>query len=218
MPIQAVIYDMDGVLLDSERYWYESRIDFATDRGLAWTMEDQRAAMGRSTVEWAQVMRERLHLDMTVEAIMADVIARVNGRITARFPALPGAIESVHACAAVYPVALASGSPTQVIDRVLALTGLDALFQHVVYGDDMAHGKPAPDIYFETARRLGVDPAACVGIEDSANGVRALHNAGMQIIAVPSPGFTLPDDVLALAHRVLPSLEGFDVGVIREMG
>ncbi|MDZ4771214.1 MAG: HAD family phosphatase [Chloroflexota bacterium] len=217
MPIDAVIFDMDGVLLDSERYWYEARIDYAAELGLAWTMDDQRLAMGRSTVEWAQVMRERLHLTTPVETVMADVIARVNAKITAHFPALPGAIESVHTAAAAYPVALASGSPTQVIDRVMAITGLDRVFQHVVYGDDMAHGKPSPDIYFETARRLGIAPERCVGIEDSANGIRALHAAGMKAIAVPSPGFTLPDEVLALADVLLESLEGFSLEMVRRL-
>jgi beta-phosphoglucomutase-like phosphatase (HAD superfamily) len=100
----------------------------------------------------------------------------------------------------------------------MAITGLDAVFQHIVYGDDMAHGKPAPDIYFEAARRLGVDPAACVGIEDSANGIRALHNAGMRIIAVPSPGFTLPSDVAGLAHLTLSSLDGLDADQVRALG
>ncbi len=218
MPIQAVIYDMDGVLLDSERCWFQARIDFAAARGLSWTMDDQRHAMGRSTVEWADVMRQRLHLDLPREQVMAEVIARVNDQISARFPELPGAVESVHRLAEAFPLALASGSPTQVIDRVMALTGLDAVFQHIVYGDDMAHGKPAPDIYFEAARRLGVDPAACVGIEDSANGVRALHNAGMRIIAVPSPGFTLPPDVAALAHLTLTSLERLDADQVRALG
>lgn len=218
MPIEAVIFDMDGVLVDSERYWLEARVEFAAERGLTWTMDDQRLAMGRATVEWAKVMQERLHLDMTVEATMDDVIARVNRKYAERFPGLPGALEAVHAAAAVYPVALASGSPTKVIQNVMALTALDKVFQTIVYGDDLERGKPAPDIYFETARRLGVDPTHCLGIEDSANGVRALHAAGMISIAVPSPGFTLPDDVVALADRVLPSLESFSLELIRQLG
>ncbi|MCK6580249.1 MAG: HAD family phosphatase [Anaerolineae bacterium] len=217
MPIDAVIFDMDGVLVDSEQYWWEARVEFAAERGLQWTMEFQRLAMGRSTVEWAQVMQERLHLDMALEAIMDDVIGRVSGKLSTRFPALPGALEAVHTAAQGYPVALASGSPTRVIQSVMAITGLDRIFQTVVYGDDMAHGKPAPDIYFETARRLGVDPAHCLGIEDSGNGVRALHAAGMKIVAVPSPGFALSEEVLALADLALPSLESFSLEMIRSL-
>jgi HAD superfamily hydrolase (TIGR01509 family) len=217
MPIAAVIFDMDGVLVDSEAYWFASRIDFAVDRGLAWTMDDQRLAMGRSTIEWARVMQERLALDMTPEAIMDDVIRRVMARLEARLPVLPGALEAVQTAASAYPVALASGSPTLVIDTVMRLTGLDRTFQTIVYGDDMAHGKPAPDIYLITAERLGVEPARCLGIEDSGNGLRALHAAGMKSIAVPSPGFSLAPEVLALADSVLPSLEAFTLDLIRSL-
>ncbi|MBK8025244.1 MAG: HAD family phosphatase [Chloroflexi bacterium] len=217
MPIDAVIFDMDGVLLDSEQYWYEARVEFAAARGLTWTMEFQRLAMGRATVEWAHVMQERLHLEMSLQAIMDEVIDRVLEKIAARFPALPGALEAVHTAAKTHPVALASGSPTRVIQTVMSLTGLDRVFQTVVYGDDMERGKPAPDIYLETARRLGVDPSHCLGIEDSGNGVRALHAAGMMIIAVPSPGFSLSDDVLALADLVLPSLESFSLETIQSL-
>ena len=215
MPLEAIIFDMDGVLLDSEVYWFESRVTFAARRMLIWTMEDQRHAMGRSTIEWARVMEQRLQLDMVLDDIMDEVIAGVNDRIAARFPELPNALQAVHTAAALAPVALASGSPTQVIQNVMMLTGLDKVFQTVVYGDDMAHGKPAPDIYFEAARRLGVNPAHCLGIEDSANGLRSLHAAGMIAVAVPSPAFPLPADVLALADAVLPSLEGFTAEFVR---
>lgn len=218
MPIEAVIFDMDGVLVDSERYWLESRVEFAAERGLAWTMDDQRHAMGRSTVEWADVMKERMKLDMTLEAIMDDVIGKVNRKFAERFPSLPGALEAVHTAASAYPVALASGSPTSVIQNVMKLTGLDKVFLHVVYGDEMEHGKPDPEIYFKTAALLGVDPKRCLGIEDSANGVRALHAAGMYSIGVPSPGFSLPDDVLAMVDHPMTSLEGFSVALIEEIG
>jgi HAD superfamily hydrolase (TIGR01509 family) len=216
MPIQAVIFDMDGVIVDSEAYWWQARVEFATRRGLTWTMDDQRVAMGRSTIEWARVMRERLHLDdMSLDDIMAEVIAGINARLAARLPVLPGAVEAVHAAASAYPVALASGSPTSVIDEVMRLTGLDGVFLHTLYGDDMDRGKPDPEIYFKTAARLGVDPANCVGIEDSGNGVRALHAAGMHIIAVPSPGFPLSAELLALADVKLNSLTEFSVELVR---
>jgi HAD superfamily hydrolase (TIGR01509 family) len=215
--IEAVIYDMDGVLVDSEVYWLKARVDFAAALGKTWTDDDQRAAMGRSTVEWAAVMRERLALDMTLETIMAEVIARVRAQYDARMPARPGALESVAALAATrrFRLGLASGSPTAVIDHVLALTGLRGYFEVVVYGDDMRHGKPAPDIYLEAMRQLGVsDPARAVGIEDSGNGLRALRAAGMKSVAAPSPAFPLSPDLLALADRHITSLEAFTVALV----
>lgn len=209
MTVQAVLWDMDGVLVDSEAYWFESRIEFAAALGKAWTMDDQRVAMGRSTIEWARVMQERLSLDLSLDHIMDDVIARVMGKLDRRLPMLPGALDAVRLTASRCPVALASGSPTRVINHVLELTELDRVFNVVVYGDDMKHGKPAPDIWLTAADKLGVNPTRCLGIEDSGNGVRSLHAAGVRIVAVPSPGFSLPPDVLALAHHVLSSLEQF---------
>jgi HAD superfamily hydrolase (TIGR01509 family) len=217
MPIQAVIFDMDGVLVDSEEYWWQSRVAFAEQLGKVWSFDDQRTAMGRNTVEWAQVMQERLQIEMPREEIIERVRGGVIARLEQRLPVLPGALEAVQKAASAYPVALASGSPKLVIDTVMQLTGLDRVFQHIVYADDMPHGKPAPDVYFETARRLEVAAENCIGIEDSGNGVRALHAAGMYIIAVPSPGFALSDDVLALAHRTLPSLESFSVELVQEI-
>jgi HAD superfamily hydrolase (TIGR01509 family) len=218
MAIQAVIFDMDGVLVNSEEYWWQSRVEFAEKLGKHWSFDDQRAAMGRNTIEWAQVMQERLQIDMPVDEIIEKVRGGVLTRLEKHLPILPGALEAVHAAALEYRVALASGSPKLVIDTVMSLTGLNQVFEHLVYGDDMPQGKPAPDIYLETARRLGLDPASCVGIEDSSNGLRALKAAGMHVIAVPSPGFPLTDDVLSLADRVLPSLEQFSVELVREIG
>lgn len=216
MPFDAILFDMDGVLVDSEACWLDSRREFAASLGKAWTMDDQHAAMGRNTVEWAQFMRERLALeDWPLDEIIEPVRAGVIRRLEAKLPVLPGALEAVHTAAVHHRIGLASGSPTAVIDTVMRLTGLDKVFEVRVYGDDIAHGKPAPDIYFEAARQLNVRPAGCLGIEDSANGLRALAAAGMTAIAVPSPGFSLPPDVLALADRVLPSLEDFTPGLLR---
>lgn len=219
MLFDAVIFDMDGVLVDSEAYWMESRMEFAASLGKVWTLDDQHAVMGRNTIEWAAGMRERLTLaDMPLGDIIEPVRSGVIHRLEARLPLLPGAIEAVRTAASRYPVALASGSPNAVIDTVMRLSGLERVFPVKVYGDDMAHGKPAPDIYFEAARRLNARPSRCIGIEDSANGLRALHAAGMAAIAVPSPGFSLPPDVLALASRVLPSLEFFSLALLKGFG
>lgn len=218
MPLAAILFDMDGVLVDSEVYWWESRVAFAAELGKSWTMDDQKQAMGRNTVEWGQVMQDILDLhDIPLGDIMNGVMDGVIARLHNRLPLLPGAVEAVHASAAATRVALASGSPTRVIKTVMGLTGLDAVFETIVFGDTIPHGKPAPDIYLETARRLGVDPAACVGIEDSGNGLRSLVNAGMGAIAVPSPAFPLAPNVLALADRALPSLTEFTPDLAREI-
>ncbi|MCU0515197.1 MAG: HAD family phosphatase [Anaerolineae bacterium] len=218
MPIEAIIFDMDGVLVDSEVYWLTAREAFARDLGRVWTDEHQRRAMGRSTVEWAQVMQDILQPPLTVPQIMADVIARVMRQYEAHMPARPGALAAVHLAAQHYRVALASGSPTAVIDHVLRLTGLDAVFGTVVYGDDMRHGKPAPDIYLETMRRLNVTPAVSLGIEDSGNGLRSLKAAGMYAIAAPSPAFPLGEDLLRLADAHIASLEEFNVALVERIG
>lgn len=217
MPIKAVIFDMDGVIVDSEEYWLQSRVEFAARRGKPWTMDDQRLAMGRSTIEWARVMHERLSLHESLDDIMSEVIAGVNRRLEARLPVLPGAIEAVTLSGSAYPVALASGSPTSVIQEVMRLTGLDKVFRDVLYGDDMQNGKPDPEIYLKTAARLGVDPADCVGIEDSGNGLRALHAAKMRAIAVPSPGFPLSAELLALADVKLNSLTEYSLDLVQSL-
>ena len=217
MPIQAVIFDMDGVLVDSEHYWIQSRQEFAQAHGRTWTPEMQQQVMGRSTAAWARVMREQLELDLPAEAIMDGIVGRVIAHYERELPLMPGALEAVRLAASAYRIALASGSPTAIIERVLDLTGLDSVFEHVLYGDDFEHGKPAPDIYLETARRLGLLPAECVGIDDSGNGVRALKAAGMYAIAAPSPGFPLPADILALADAHLAALTDFSLDMVRAL-
>lgn len=218
MPIKAVIFDMDGVLVDSEVYWLQSREEFARDLGKVWTDADQRKAMGRSTIEWARVMQEILNPPMTLDEIMADVIRRVMAHYEQRMPARPGALAAVHLAAQHFQVALASGSPTAVIDHVLTLTGLNTVFETVVYGDDMKHGKPAPDIYIETMKRLNVTPDVSVGIEDSGNGIRSLKAAGMYAIAAPSPAFPLSDEILQLADAHIASLEDFSLELVSRAG
>lgn len=217
MPIEAVIFDMDGVLVDSEVYWDQSRVEFARDRGKTWTEAFQRLAMGRSTVEWAAVMQDKLRLNESIDDIISEMKARVIAHYEQRMPTRPGAIESVRHMKAHFRVGLASGSPTEIIKAVLRITGLDQLFEVIIYGDDIALGKPAPDIYLAALARLGVAPAAAVGIEDSANGLRSLQAAGMAAVAAPSPGFPLPPEALALADARIDTLEAFDLDLIRRI-
>jgi HAD superfamily hydrolase (TIGR01509 family) len=208
MPIEAVIFDMDGVIVDSEGYWLKARETFAHARGKEWVDDDQRAVMGRSTIEWAQVMQERLQLQtMSLEDIIQETIAQVKAQYNAHMPVRAGAVEAVKHAVANYRVGLASGSETSLIKYVTNQLGIDKLLQVMVYGDDMERGKPAPDIYFKAAELLGVSPANCVGIEDSGNGIRALQAAGMKIIAAPSPGYPLSQEMLATANVVVQSLE-----------
>ena len=217
MPIEAIIFDMDGVLVDSEVYWDKSRVEFAKDRGKTWTDEFQRLAMGRSTVGWAQVMQEKLQLDETIDEIIAEMKARVIAHYEKRMPTRPGAIESVHHMKQHYRVGLASGSPTEIIKAVMRITGLDQVFEVMVYGDEIARGKPAPDIYLEAMAQLGVTAPVSVGIEDSANGLRSLKAAGMLAVAAPSPDYPLPADILALADAHISRLADFNIDLIRQI-
>lgn len=218
MPIRAVIFDMDGVLIDSEPVWNRVRRKLAAEHGRMWDDELQRACMGRSTVEWAEVMRDRIPLAMTVPEVIAEVVGRMIAEYERHLPLLPGAVEAVHRMAAAFPVALASGSMTSLIHHVLRATGLEKVIPVVVLGDTIPRGKPAPDIYLEAARRLGVPPEDCVGIEDSANGLRALRAAGLKAVAVPSPEYPLSVDVLALAHLRLRTLDELTVEAVRALG
>ena len=217
MPIEAIIFDMDGVLVDSEVYWDKSRVEFAKDRGKTWTDEFQRLAMGRSTIGWAQVMQEKLQLDETIDEIIAEMKARVIAHYEKRMPTRPGAIESVHHMKQHYRVGLASGSPTEIIKAVMRITGLDQVFEVMVYGDEIARGKPAPDIYLEAMAQLGVTAPVSVGIEDSANGLRSLKAAGMLAVAAPSPDYPLPADILALADAHISRLADFNIDLIRQI-
>ena len=217
MPVEAIIFDMDGVLVDSEVYWDKARVEFARDRGKTWTDAFQRQAMGRSTVGWAGVMRDNLGLDESIAEIIAEMKARVIAQYERRMPTRPGALASVGHMKAHFRVGLASGSPTDIIQAVMRITGLDQVFDAIVYGDEIARGKPAPDIYFEAMRQLGVTPQVSLGIEDSANGLRSLKAAGMLAVAAPSPDYPLPDDVLALADAHIDSLEDFNIDLIRRL-
>jgi HAD superfamily hydrolase (TIGR01509 family) len=215
---QAVVFDMDGVLIDSEAIWREVREEFAAAHGLVWNVEDQVATMGANTAGWSRVMVERLQLrarlGMDEAALAREIIGRMRARYEARLPEREGAIQAVHRAAERYKVALASGSPKALGDFVLGATGLDKVFVATLYGDDVEHGKPAPDIYLRVLADIGVAPGRAGGVEDSGNGIRSLAAAGMGIIAAPGPDFPLAPEVLALAGAHIATMSEFSVELV----
>jgi HAD superfamily hydrolase (TIGR01509 family) len=185
--IAAVIFDLDGVLVDTEIWWDDVRREFAAAHGRAWTAEDRAQVMGANSRQWSRTMRERLRLDRSADEIEREVVDAMVARWrTAPSPLIAGADEVVRRLAAEYPLAVASSAHIEVIDMALSVTRLRSLFRVVVSSDEVSHGKPAPDVYREAARRLGVEPAVCLVVEDSLNGVLAGRAAGMPVVLVPN--------------------------------
>lgn len=214
MTIEAVIFDMDGILIDTETVWEQERIAYAAVRGKTWAHADSLIIMGGASQEWAAGMKRFMQLDESIEAIIEEMLRRVNASYARQLPVIPTAVEAVQRMATRYRVGLASGSPKPIIERVLHLTGLAAIMQAVVSGDEVAYGKPAPDIYLEAARRLGVSPERCTGIEDSGNGIKALKAAGMRAIAIPQAEFMPSTEVLALADVQLANISQLSFEVV----
>jgi HAD superfamily hydrolase (TIGR01509 family) len=205
--IAAVIFDLDGVLVDSEAVWDKVRKRFVEENGGRWHDQAQRDMMGMSSVEWSAYVRDRLGVDLEPEEISAAVADRVADRYRERLPLLPGAVEAVRSLASEWPLGLASSSNRHVIDLVLELAGIASDFKVTVSSEEVGAGKPAPDVYLEAAKRLGVEPSECAAIEDSSNGLRSAHAAGMTLIAVPNRDFPPDPDALELAAVALDSLE-----------
>jgi HAD superfamily hydrolase (TIGR01509 family) len=202
----AVIFDMDGVLVDSEAVWDDVRKRFVEEKGGTWRDGAQRDMMGMSSVEWSRYVRDRLGVDMTLEDISLEVADRVADTYRKNLPLLPGAVEAVERLAALWPLGIASSSNREVIDLVLELSRLAPFFKATVSSEEVARGKPAPDVYLEAARRLGVAPQRTGAIEDSENGIRAAKAAGMRVVAIPNPHYPPDEDVLEQADATLGSL------------
>ena len=213
---QAVIFDLDGVLIDSEPVWEEVRRDYVARRHGRWQPDSQDRLMGMSTPEWAAYLSGELGVDRPPEAVAAEVIELMEQRYRERLPLLPGAVEAVRRLAARWPPGLASSSPPRLIDLALRLAGLDELFGVRVSTEEVGRGKPAPDVYLEAAARLGQPPAACVAVEDSSNGVRSAAAAGMRVIAVPRERYPLAADAKAAASAVLGGLDQLTVALVEE--
>ena len=204
--IEAVVFDLDGVILQTEELWDEVRSELARAHGGRYGPEQQRAMMGMSSLEWSRYMQREVGVPGPPEAISDAVVERLAARYRASLPLIPGAAEAVRRMAAQWPLAVASSSNRPLIELALELSGLAPLFVTTVSSEEVPSGKPAPDVYLETARRLGVEPAACAAVEDSHSGIRAAKAAGMRVVAIPNPTFPPDEDSLSAADVVLASI------------
>jgi beta-phosphoglucomutase-like phosphatase (HAD superfamily) len=216
-PLEAIVFDLDGVLVDSEIWWHEVRVEWAASRGREWTTEDSHAVMGANSPGWARIMRERLGLDPDEEpeierAIVDGVVDRYRREGP---PVIAGAVEATRRLAAAYPVAIASSAHADVIRVALEMTGLDATIPIAVSSDEVEHGKPAPDVYLEAARRLRIAPERCLVVEDSLNGIRAGRAAGMVVVLVPNEHVPPAPGSAELAELVVDHLDQLDPSAVR---
>ncbi|MBV8302597.1 MAG: HAD family phosphatase [Acidimicrobiia bacterium] len=212
--IDAVIFDMDGVLIDSEGTWADVRHRYVLAHGGRWAGDAQRRMMGMSAPEWAAYMHEDLGVPVDPADIVDAVAAEMAQHYRERVPLLPGAVDAVRRLGVRWPLGLASSANRVLIDLVLDEAGLTASFAVTLSTEEVPRGKPAPDVYLEAARRLGVSPAHCAGVEDSTNGIRALVVAGMRVVAVPNREFPPEPDVLASADVVIPDLTELTVETV----
>jgi HAD superfamily hydrolase (TIGR01509 family) len=215
--IEAVIFDLDGVLVDSETAWVNVKREFTEESGGRWREQAQWDMLGMSSIEWSRYMHDELGVPVEPERISAEVADRLVDLYREKLPLLPGAVHAVGRLSAIWPLGLASSSNRNVIDLVLELAGLADQFEATVSSEEVERGKPAPDVYLEAARRLQVDPKVCVGIEDSTNGIRSAHAAGMAVIAVPNRDFPPEPEALDLAAVVLDSLEDLSPERVRSL-
>ena len=215
--IEAVVFDLDGVLLDTEELWNEARRQITEERGGRWRDDAQRAMMGMSSSEWSRYMHDVLGVPDSPEEISAEVVRRLESLYRERLPLVPGALEAVRRIGERWPLTIASSSNRPLIDLFLELTGTGDSFRATVSSEEVARGKPAPDVYLEAARRLGVTPASSAAIEDSENGIRSAAAAGMRVIAIPNRAFPPSDEARSLANVILSALDELTPEVVEEL-
>jgi HAD superfamily hydrolase (TIGR01509 family) len=212
--VAAVVFDLDGVLLDSEQVWDGAKRELVDERGGRWTATASRDMLGMSSTEWSEYMRDQLEVPLDAAEIDRAVVAKLLACYEREPPFLDGARDAVERLADRWPLGLASSSNREVIDAALDGLRVTHLFAATVSSEEVGRGKPAPDVYLEAARRLGVAPAEAVAIEDSANGIRSAHAAGMRVVALPNPHFPPDDEALALAATTLRGLDGLTAEAI----
>jgi HAD superfamily hydrolase (TIGR01509 family) len=215
---EAVVFDLDGVLLDSEALWDRARRGVATRHGGQWRDDATAAMQGMSSPEWARYLHDVVGVQLTPERIVDLVVTQLLDQYNRRLPLLPGAVDAVRRVGARWPLGLASSANRVVLDAVLRMAGLQDAFLVSVSSEEVRRGKPAPDVYLEAARQLGYSPGQCVAIEDSANGIRAGVAAGLAVVAVPNREFPPPSSVLDQAALVINSLDDLTVESLERVG
>jgi HAD superfamily hydrolase (TIGR01509 family) len=212
--IQAVVFDLDGVLLQSEEVWDAVRERYVREAGGRYDDEVQRAMMGMSAPEWSRYLHEEAGVWEDPEDINREVVERMLQAYRRELPLLPGAVEAVRRTAESFPLGLASSSNREVFEAVLDLAGIADCFSATVSSEEVPRGKPAPDVYLEAARRLGVAPERCAAVEDSHTGIRSAKSAGMRVVAVPNASYPPDDEALELADAVVRSLDDLTISVL----
>jgi HAD superfamily hydrolase (TIGR01509 family) len=203
MPVNAVIFDMDGVIVESEALWDKAREDLVKETGGRWGANSQEAMMGMASHEWSVYVRDNLEVPLSAEEISREVVSRLEALYREDLPLIEGSAEAVRAAAERWPVAIASSSNRELIDLIADLAGIADVLDTTVSSEEAGRGKPAPDVFLMAAEQLGVAPDKCVVIEDSANGIRAGVDAGMKVIAAPNRDFPPSKDALDLATLVI---------------
>ncbi len=216
--VHAVVFDLDGVLVDSEQLWDVVRRGVAAEARRPWPMEATRAMQGMSTAEWSAYLSDVVGVPAEPDELAATVIDQMAARYDTRLPLLPGAVEVVERLGRRWPLGLASSSPRRLIDTVLESAGLTQRFQVSVSTEEVGAGKPSPAVYRTVVQRLGVDPQRAIAIEDSSNGLRSAATAGLTVLAVPHAAFPPSEDALALADVVVDSLDEITLELVASMG
>jgi HAD superfamily hydrolase (TIGR01509 family) len=212
--IEAVVFDLDGVLIDSEPVWEQVRRSVVASHGGHWDADTQDRLMGMSTGEWSRYLSSGLGVNLSPSAVAGTVVAEMAARYRSHLPLMAGAVDAVTRMAGRWPLGLASSAPRALIETVLDAASLRPFFKAVLSTEEVARGKPAPDVYVSVAGLLGVPPAQCAAVEDSSNGLRSAAAAGFAVIAVPQPKYPPAPDALAAARLVLPDLSDLTVDAV----
>jgi HAD superfamily hydrolase (TIGR01509 family) len=215
--IAAVVFDLDGVLVDSEPVWEEVRRAVVAEHGGHWKPDAQRRLMGMSTPEWARYLSRDLGVGLPPARVADLVIAGMVDRYEERLPLMEGAAEAVQRMASRWQLGLASSSPRRLIELTLDRAALARYFAVSVSTEEVDRGKPAPDVYLEVARRLGRDPRRCAAVEDSSNGLRSAARAGLLVVAVPHPRYPPDPDALASVRAVLSDLRALTPELVQSL-